>query len=458
MSVFLIAGGYVLFHQEESGKNSSGQHVFAQESGDDSSGTKQKNGNDPGQDKPKLQEVLFKYKDKEADRVSVVGEFNNWDPNRNPMNQKENGVWKLRINLTPGEVYQYAFFVDGEMVPDPNAPKTDDGSYSLVTVPGGEEVDLPEISSSEKESVNVLFMSLKDRIKALETRMAEMNKTLDKYHQKLMTKDATIRSHRNEIERLREEKTRKETKLVQAKAKVKQLKEKQKDLRDERESYRLQVDKLEKKNKNLTSKYKQLQKKYNQILSKYENDERVQELRKKVERLKQENSALKKQLAEGGKNQAQEPPSGPSSSREEGAGTQENSPEKPPENSGSDGKPAEAGTSGKEASDLPHHSGQVLKTDQGKNIVVIDLWGKHGLEKGATVYAVKNGKVLGALDVFRVFNDKEQKFSFCRPVNEGIFNKLYVGTTVQTYRPGEEEEEAGNDGNEKKKEQTENGE
>ena len=48
-----------------------------------------------------------------AATVSVVGDFNGWDPRRNPMTRGgERELWRTRLALPPG-VYQYNFVVDG---------------------------------------------------------------------------------------------------------------------------------------------------------------------------------------------------------------------------------------------------------------------------------------------------------------------------------------------------------
>jgi len=48
-----------------------------------------------------------------AATVSVVGDFNGWDPRRNPMTRgAEREAWRARLVLPPG-VYQYSFVVDG---------------------------------------------------------------------------------------------------------------------------------------------------------------------------------------------------------------------------------------------------------------------------------------------------------------------------------------------------------
>ena len=45
-------------------------------------------------------------------RVFVAGDFNGWDPAKNPMKKNKNVMWKTILGLLPG-TYQHRFFVDG---------------------------------------------------------------------------------------------------------------------------------------------------------------------------------------------------------------------------------------------------------------------------------------------------------------------------------------------------------
>jgi 1,4-alpha-glucan branching enzyme len=49
----------------------------------------------------------------EAKSASVVGDFNNWDKDANPMEQLKDGRWKAQIKLATGREYQYRYFVNG---------------------------------------------------------------------------------------------------------------------------------------------------------------------------------------------------------------------------------------------------------------------------------------------------------------------------------------------------------
>jgi hypothetical protein len=75
----------------------------------------------------------------QAASVSLVGDFNDWDPARSPM-QTAQGVWATVVRLAPGR-YRYAFLVNGvEWRADPGAPAAKDDEFgtpsSVVTVGG----------------------------------------------------------------------------------------------------------------------------------------------------------------------------------------------------------------------------------------------------------------------------------------------------------------------------------
>lgn len=54
----------------------------------------------------------------QATRVSVVGDFNQWNPDANPMEKAFDGSWQASISIKHGH-HQYAFLVDGVMQVDP---------------------------------------------------------------------------------------------------------------------------------------------------------------------------------------------------------------------------------------------------------------------------------------------------------------------------------------------------
>ena len=64
-----------------------------------------------------------------ASRVSIVGDFNDWNSAATPLTRfGSNGPWTATVKVTPGR-HLYAFMVDGKLVVDPRAPSTRDLDY-----------------------------------------------------------------------------------------------------------------------------------------------------------------------------------------------------------------------------------------------------------------------------------------------------------------------------------------
>ena len=61
----------------------------------------------------------FEFSAPEAKEVSLVGNFNRWDSQANPMKKDKKGIWKVTLSLEPGR-YEYRFFVDGNWENDPS--------------------------------------------------------------------------------------------------------------------------------------------------------------------------------------------------------------------------------------------------------------------------------------------------------------------------------------------------
>jgi 1,4-alpha-glucan branching enzyme len=65
--------------------------------------------------------VLFKLSQSGAKKVSVAGDFNNWNTNKLSAKKDSRGTWMAKANLKPGR-YEYKFYVDGNWTEDPNCP------------------------------------------------------------------------------------------------------------------------------------------------------------------------------------------------------------------------------------------------------------------------------------------------------------------------------------------------
>jgi hypothetical protein len=86
--------------------------------------------------------VQFQLVAPASTRVSVVGDFNDWDPQASPMARaNERGPWSVRLSLPPGR-YRYTFLVDGKRwVQDPSEPPALGNDFdtptSVITVTAG---------------------------------------------------------------------------------------------------------------------------------------------------------------------------------------------------------------------------------------------------------------------------------------------------------------------------------
>jgi 1,4-alpha-glucan branching enzyme len=67
----------------------------------------------------KSKKVAFSLLAPRAEKVSVAGDFNDWNLKTHPLKKDKKGVWKISLDLLPG-TYQYRFLVDGEWQSDPS--------------------------------------------------------------------------------------------------------------------------------------------------------------------------------------------------------------------------------------------------------------------------------------------------------------------------------------------------
>jgi hypothetical protein len=68
--------------------------------------------------------VKFSVVAPNAARVSIVGDFNQWNPTALPMKRSADGrLWEVEVRLPLGR-YSYAFMIDGHLSPDPAAPSS----------------------------------------------------------------------------------------------------------------------------------------------------------------------------------------------------------------------------------------------------------------------------------------------------------------------------------------------
>ena len=76
------------------------------------------------------EEVVFRLRAPAGASVYLVGDFNNWNPTIEKMNETD-GVFEVRLFLLPGK-YRYKFAVDGNWIADPDNPGADPAKGSFL--------------------------------------------------------------------------------------------------------------------------------------------------------------------------------------------------------------------------------------------------------------------------------------------------------------------------------------
>lgn len=74
-----------------------------------------------------------------AEQITIVGDFNNWDAQANPMKKLKSGEFTTTINLPKDSEYQYRYILDGNIwknddKADKYVPNQFEGENSVVVV------------------------------------------------------------------------------------------------------------------------------------------------------------------------------------------------------------------------------------------------------------------------------------------------------------------------------------
>jgi 1,4-alpha-glucan branching enzyme len=66
----------------------------------------------------------------DAGDVSVVGDFNDWDPMAHPLKKRSNGTRSVTIDLREGHAYQFRYLADGgTFFDEPDADAIEPNGY-----------------------------------------------------------------------------------------------------------------------------------------------------------------------------------------------------------------------------------------------------------------------------------------------------------------------------------------
>lgn len=95
-----------------------------------------------------------------ADRIYLVGDFNEWGTNAQPFMQGRDGVWRAILDLPAGRQYQFRYLVDGNWQTDYHADGWVENEYgsqnSIVSTALAEEQILHMESSLLHEGLTSL--------------------------------------------------------------------------------------------------------------------------------------------------------------------------------------------------------------------------------------------------------------------------------------------------------------
>ncbi len=65
--------------------------------------------------------VTFTVPAKDAQKVSVIGDFNNWDPSKNELKKLKTGTFKGTLELPKENSFEFKYLIDGTHSNDPEA-------------------------------------------------------------------------------------------------------------------------------------------------------------------------------------------------------------------------------------------------------------------------------------------------------------------------------------------------
>ena len=87
----------------------------------------------PARSRVEARSVRFAIEADSAAAVSVVGDFNQWDPASTPLTRGTSGSWSVTLTLPPGR-YRFSFLLDGRTWrADPGRPPVPDPDFQIPT-------------------------------------------------------------------------------------------------------------------------------------------------------------------------------------------------------------------------------------------------------------------------------------------------------------------------------------
>ncbi len=71
-----------------------------------------------------------------AGAVSVVGDFNDWDPHAHPLRRRANGTRSAVVTIPAGATLHFRYLAEGGIWFDDETAETRDAQGAMISVPG----------------------------------------------------------------------------------------------------------------------------------------------------------------------------------------------------------------------------------------------------------------------------------------------------------------------------------
>jgi 1,4-alpha-glucan branching enzyme len=71
-----------------------------------------------------------------AGAVSVVGDFNDWDPHAHPLRKRANGTRSAVVSIPAGATLHFRYLAEGGIWFDDETAQTRDAQGAMITTPG----------------------------------------------------------------------------------------------------------------------------------------------------------------------------------------------------------------------------------------------------------------------------------------------------------------------------------
>lgn len=383
----------------------------------------------------------FKYVDAKAKAVSLVGDFNGWNEKLHPMTRDLQACWQVEVPLRKGKIHEYAFVVDGNMVPDPNNPLTgDSGKTSILDLASEVAPGAPMAKGGgEGGAFAVAFERLQEKLGLLTKQVHELALQLARQNELVMKKDIQIEMVRAELDAVKSQSMSAQKDLTEARVRLGEVTEKFNQLKADNAEKTAVIDQGSRDGQTQRKQIGDLQTKVNTILQEKRQatdqlatalqradaaEKALAEMQDKykdlVRELEEKKASLKALLGEGrtprvAPGDGTGPKAGPPGPGPGPAGTEPpvgpgGGGETPGPGAGPNPGAVDGGKSGTAEGPGPEGGakppdGRVVTKGIKSNMCFISLGTKHGAKEGDIYTLYRDGAAVGKVRVFKTWED-----------------------------------------------------